>query len=121
MDFSWILDCLISLIDQGFTGLPGLLDFGWFLSRIGNQLVSLRTLDFGFSLDLSSFDLGLVFLRTWIGIAYQSYLLNDTNIQSDSNQRKRINAIFPGCRFYGYFRRTTNTIPGLSLISLDAS
>jgi hypothetical protein len=80
-----------------------------------------RTLDFGFSLDVSSFiRSGLAFLWT-LDSNHLSIILNDTNIQSDSSQCKRINAIFLYCCIYGHFRRIPMEAAVFYLIFLGTS
>jgi hypothetical protein len=51
-DWIWILDLLVSLIDQGFRAFLWIFGFRFGFSRILDQRVFLWTLDFGFSLDL---------------------------------------------------------------------
>ena len=64
LEFSWILDCLISLIDQDSRLLPD----SWILVGFSQGLESIgfsSDVGFWFFFGLSSFDLGLVLLRTF--------------------------------------------------------
>ena len=60
-------------------GFSGCLDFLVFFKDLNQTGFFFRTLDFGFSLDLSSFILsGQLFFGHWIRITYQSYLTIQT-------------------------------------------
>ena len=115
------LDFLDKFDRSRILDFSGCLDFVGFFKDLAQTRFFFRTLDFGFSLDLSSFILtGRAFLGT-LDSNHLSIILNITNIQSDRNGCKRINAIFLHCCFYGLSRRSPIGKPVFYLIFLGTS